>query len=89
VETGVLLWVRVRSVDDTPGGQLELTDECPWHNRRLIDLLYLHIRPGLFPDLLQDLTNGAAARRCREKHLKVYRFPVLLEQLLCLSKIKG
>jgi hypothetical protein len=79
--------IGIGSADDAPRCELELPHEGTRRNRSLIDLLDLHVGPDLFPELLQHLAVGAAARsRCRD-HLEIDRLAVVLDQRLRLLDI--
>jgi hypothetical protein len=53
----------------------------------LVDLFDFHIGADLFPELLQNLTDIASARRRGDDHLEIDRLAVILDQRLGLLNI--
>src|SRR5258708_4201633 len=59
------------------------------NDRGLIDLLDLHVGADLLPELLQDLTDIAPARRRGHDHFEIDWFAVVLDQRLGLFNVVG
>ena len=68
---------------------MKLTHKGARHDGGLIDLLDLHVGADLLPELLQDLTDIAPARRRGHDHFEFDRLAVVLDQRFGLFNIVG